>query len=59
MPDGCCVSNLSAEQHSGQPPRSFEEDEDESGWRLRRSQLEALGTSSPIINSRFYKYVYL
>jgi hypothetical protein len=39
MPDGGGVSTVIAEQPSGQPPRSFEEDEDESGWRLRRSQL--------------------
>ncbi|CAM6104423.1 unnamed protein product [Calypogeia fissa] len=36
------------EKAPGQPPRSFEEDEDESGWRLRRSQLEALAGSDDI-----------
>ncbi|KAL3696880.1 hypothetical protein R1sor_010956 [Riccia sorocarpa] len=31
-----------------QPPRSFEENEDESGWRLRRAQLEAIAASDDI-----------
>ncbi|BBN17952.1 zinc finger HIT domain-containing protein 3 [Marchantia polymorpha subsp. ruderalis] len=31
-----------------QPPRSFEENEDESGWRLRRAQLEAMAASDDI-----------
>lgn len=46
LPDGNIWFYTFAEKAPGQPPRSFEEDEDESGWRLRRSQLETLGASS-------------
>ncbi|KAL2649544.1 hypothetical protein R1flu_017672 [Riccia fluitans] len=31
-----------------QPPRTFEENEDESGWRLRRAQLEAIASSDDV-----------